>query len=41
QFTEDKRSIAIAHYRLGLINLKGEVSSNVSFIFFSLLFFVE
>jgi tetratricopeptide (TPR) repeat protein len=24
QFTEDKRSIAIAHYRLGLINLKGE-----------------
>jgi len=24
QYTEDKRSIAIAHYRLGLINLKGE-----------------
>ena len=24
QFTEDKRSIAIAHYRLGLISLKGE-----------------
>ncbi len=24
QFTEDKRSIAIAHYRLGLINLKGK-----------------
>jgi tetratricopeptide (TPR) repeat protein len=24
QFSEDKRSIAIAHYRLGLINLKGE-----------------
>jgi len=24
QFTEDKRSIAIAHYRLGLIDLKGK-----------------
>jgi tetratricopeptide (TPR) repeat protein len=24
QFTEDKRTIAIAHYRLGLINLKGK-----------------